>query len=216
MKKNALFLLVMLAGCSAPDDKLLFEAIRAKNTQLVARILTKKNVTLDPPQQPNQVNKPLAYAAAYGNLEIVKLILEMGANMNGQVAYGEVPLIKAAEHNNRDIIVFLIERGADVNLPNAFGVTPFIGLCASGDVDLVQLALKHGGKVNASYVNQTESTPGIRNYTALQAAVDAGRASVVNVLIEHGGDPNVKDYLGKTSHDIAKSKGDVEIQRILK
>jgi hypothetical protein len=38
MKKNALILLVMLAGCSAPDDKLLFEAIRAKNTQLVARI----------------------------------------------------------------------------------------------------------------------------------------------------------------------------------
>jgi len=38
------------------------------------------------------MNKPLAYAAAYGNLDIVKLILERGADINGQVAYGDVPL----------------------------------------------------------------------------------------------------------------------------
>ena len=112
--KNALLttvMVAMLAGCNALDDDALFEAIWPKNTKEVERILAKGNVTLDPPQQPNQVNKPLAYAAAYGNLEIVKMILARGADINGHLAYGDVPLIKAAEHGNKAIIEYLLEQG---------------------------------------------------------------------------------------------------------
>jgi len=212
----ALLIAVLMAGCSTPDDDALFKAIRAKDTEQVERLLTKGNVTLDPPQQPNQVNKPLAYAAAYGNLDIVKLILAQGADINGQVAYGDVPLIKAAEHRNHDIIAYLLEQGADVNRPNAFGISPFIGFCAAEDVELVQLALRHGGKVNESYVQQTRQSKGKKNYTALQAAVAYGKTDVVKLLLANGGDPNIKDQSGKTCLDLAQEKNHSEIVNMLK
>jgi ankyrin repeat protein len=218
MKKTLLALLgvTILTGCGAPDDEALFKAIHAKDTEQVARILDKGNVTLDPPQQPNQVNKPLAYAAAYGNLDIVKLILARGASIDGQVAYGDVALIKAAEHGNRDIITYLLEQGADVNRPNAFGISPFIGFCAAEDVELVQLAIKHGGKVNESYVLQTGQGRGKKNYTALQAAVAHGKTDVVKLLLANGGDPNIKDQSGKTCLELAQEKKHPEIANMLK
>jgi ankyrin repeat protein len=206
---------VLLAGCDRSDDDALFQAIRAKDTKQVEHILAKGHVTLDPPPQPNQVNKPLAYAAGYGNLDIAKSILARGADINGQVAYGDVPLIKAAEHGNKDIVVYLLEQGADVNKPNAFGISPFIGFCAAGSVELVQLALQHGGKVNESYVQQTQPQQGQKNYSALQAAVAYGRADVVKLLLAHGGDPKIKHARGNTCLELAHEKGHEDLIKML-
>ena len=204
------------AGCSSLDNEALFSAIRVKDASQVQRILDSGRITLDPPQQPNQVNKPLAFAAAYGNLQIVKLLLAAGADIDGQVAYGDVSLIKAAEHGNREIIVYLLEQGADVNRPNAFGISPFIGLCGGDDIALVELALKHGGKVNESYRVQTDQNKERTNYTALQAAVVYGQAEVVKLLLANGGDPSIKAPNGKTCLAIAQEKNHSGIVDMLK
>jgi len=218
MKKMLLIALMvsLLTGCNVSNDEVLFEAIRSKNVKSVQDILAKGNIILDPPQQPNQVNKPLAYAAAYGNLDIVKLILERGADINGQVAYGDVPLIKAAEHGNKDIIEYLLAQGADVNRPNAFGISPFIGFCAAENMELVQLALKYGGKINESYTQHTEPNQGKKNYTALQAAVAYGKTDVVKLLLANGGNPKITDASGKNCLDLAREKGHGDIVEMLK
>ena len=128
-------LFLALVGCersninSVGDSEALFEAIKAKDVATVKSIVESRTVDLDPPRLPNQNNKALVYASAYGNLEIVEIILKEGVDINGQGAYGDVAMIKAAEHGNQDIIDHLISSGADVNQPNVFGVTPFIGFC---------------------------------------------------------------------------------------
>ncbi len=155
-----LLLLSLTVGCAESRSDLLFNAIREKNVTEVEQLLSKGGIPLDPPQQPNQVNKPLAYAAAYGNLDIVKLLLKNGADINGAVAYGDGPLIKAAEHNNKKILKYLIRQGADVNKPNIFGISSFIGLCASEDLELVRLALEYGGNINQSHMQGTEKNYG--------------------------------------------------------
>jgi ankyrin repeat protein len=205
----------LLVGCKGSDNDALLQAIQAKDIKLVDQILAKGAVTLDPPRRSNEVNKPLAYAAAYGNVEIVKMILARGADIDGEVAYGDVPLIKAAEHGNNDIIIYLIEQGADVNKPNDFGISPFIGLCGTQSVELIELGLKHGGKINESFTNHASPYNGKKNYTAFQAAVAEGRTDAVKVLLDRGGDPTVVDASGKTSIDIAREKGREEIVKIL-
>jgi ankyrin repeat protein len=204
-----------LGGCNSSHDESLFQAIRAKDTRSVERILRNNDITLDPPRRAHEINKPLAFAAAYGNLDIVKIILMRGADIDGTVAYGDVPLIKAAEHGNKDIIMYLIEQGADVNKPNDFGISPFIGFCAAQPVEVVEAGLKHGGKINVSFVSQIAPNKGEQNYTALQAAAASGRVDVVRTLLAHGGDPSIRDANGKTSVDLAREKGHNDIVQLL-
>ncbi|MGM0509351.1 MAG: ankyrin repeat domain-containing protein [Fusobacteriota bacterium] len=177
-------------------------------------ILERGKVELEPPRMQNAVNKPLPYAAAYGNLEIVKLLVENGADLNGRVAYGDVPLIKAAEHENIDIMKYLIEQGADVNMPNAFGITPFIGFAINMDLEIVKLAHKKGGLINKSFKNTTDQNYGILNYNALQFAVAYENMEVIKYLMENGGDPELKTYDNKNCFDLAK--GNKEILELLK
>jgi ankyrin repeat protein len=213
------FCLLLVCGCHAnsrsKNDGLL-SAIQHKDTEAVRRIIA-GGIDLEPASGPYEVIKPLAYAAAYGNLEIVKLLVEAGADLNGRVAYGDVPLIKAAEHKNDDILVYLIEQGADVNTPNAFGITPFIGYCGEGDLERAQLAAKHGGDMNSSFVSKTNQHTGEKNMSPLQAAAAAGRLEVVELLLSLGADPQAKDnWGGKTALEVAESNGHAGVADLLR
>ena len=56
-------------------------------------------------------------------LEIAKLLIEKGADVNAQSKNGTTPLMVAATHNNPPMIGLLIESGADVTLKNKQGKT---------------------------------------------------------------------------------------------
>ncbi len=207
-----LFIIVAVFVFNLPNPrKDLFKAIKEKQVEKVKRLIEKHKINLDPPRKRNQVNKPLAYAAAYGNLEIVKIFLQKGADINGQVAYGDCPIIKAVEHGHMDIVKYLIVNGADVNLPNAFGVSPFIGFCGMGEEKLVQMALAHGAKVNEAYVQTIGKQKGKKNWTALQSSVINGQLEIVKLLMEHGGNPYLKDDSGKNCFELAKDKKQAKV-----
>jgi ankyrin repeat protein len=206
--------LLLSNGCRSNNNNLL-DAIKQKDVEAVRRMLA-AGVELEPASGPYDVIKPLAYAAAYGNLEIVKLLVKAGADLNGHVAYGDVPLMMADEHGNDDITTYLIEQGADVNAPNDFGMTLFIGLCQRGRIKLVQLATKHGGDVNSSFIARTGEGTGMHNYSPLQAAVANGRLEVVKLLLSLGANPEAKDYKGRTSIEIAEFYHRAEVANLLR
>jgi len=58
---------------------------------------------------------PLSWAALYGDTEIVRLLLDRGANVNGQNKDGYRPLHSAAFLGHEQVIDLLLERGADAN-----------------------------------------------------------------------------------------------------
>jgi len=55
---------------------------------------------------------PLLYASKCGNFDMVKLLLEKGANINMQAANGDTALSIARKNNNEKILKFLTEHGA--------------------------------------------------------------------------------------------------------
>lgn len=225
----ALFLAVLLLGCdgrSAPrpsGDDPLVRAIQPSNADAV-RALLAQDPELEPECGPYEICKPLAIAAGQGNLEIVKLLMESGADPNGRDAYGDTAFIIAdhattlankSERDVRTIRRYLIENGTDMNQPNAFGITPFMGLCASGDIELATLALENGAKVNAVFSRTVQQDAPDRNSALMWAASD-GREEMVAFLLANGADAAYENTGGETAADWASKQGHEEIAELLK
>jgi parvulin-like peptidyl-prolyl isomerase len=64
---------------------------------------------------------PLYFAAAKGNLEIVKFLLEHKANPNKKTSVSGTPIHSASAYGHLEIVKLLVEAGADKNLKNPFG-----------------------------------------------------------------------------------------------
>jgi ankyrin repeat protein len=58
---------------------------------------------------------PLFLAAGEGKLEVVRYLLDEGANINAREDWGSTALIEAASYGHIDVIKELLLRGADIN-----------------------------------------------------------------------------------------------------
>jgi YVTN family beta-propeller protein len=74
-------------------------------------------------RRPATGSTPLGDAAFHGNLEIVKLLIDQGADVNATNRDGNTPLIVAAFMCRTEVVQYLLERGASLNHKNDRGET---------------------------------------------------------------------------------------------
>ncbi|ETW27068.1 hypothetical protein PFFCH_05509, partial [Plasmodium falciparum FCH/4] len=79
---------------------------------------------------PSLINKknssgltPLHYACDRGYIDIVKYLVNQGANINVEDSYGDTPLHMAAYSEKLNVVDFLKSVGADINKTNSEGLT---------------------------------------------------------------------------------------------
>lgn len=70
----------------------------------------------------------LAVAASAGRTEICEALMDAGADVNAQNAYGQTPLVAGLAHGDISCALMLIEHGADVNSRGGLGETPLMFL----------------------------------------------------------------------------------------
>ena len=66
----------------------------------------------------------LHVAIKHGNLAEVKLLLDIGADVNGRNKRRLMPLHVAIDGNHTEIVILLLAKGADVNGRDNDGETP--------------------------------------------------------------------------------------------
>ena len=75
---------------------------------------------------------PLMYAASYGYLKCIDLLLKAGAEVNRSNYSGNTALINAAANGNEAIVSTLIQVGAGVNVKSNEGDTALIATSLTG------------------------------------------------------------------------------------
>lgn len=116
----------------------------------------------------------LIAAIDHHHLDIVRLLLDRGADVRLADHAGWTPLIHAAYFGaNDELLALLLDRGADINAQNDRGVTALYMSAAYGREQTTQLLLKRGA--NAALPTQS-------GYTALRIAQLRGFERVVALL----------------------------------
>jgi hypothetical protein len=87
---------------------------------------------------------PLHWAAAYGFVDVVKILLEHGADVNPRNVDGITPLHLATVAGHVDVARILLEHGADVNTKNEDNQTPLHYAAIEGHAVVARLLLEHG------------------------------------------------------------------------
>ena len=126
------------------------------------------------------------YAAASwpGNVNIVTLLLEKGADANAKVEVTQptnklyTPVLAASMHGDADSLKRLLERGGKVNTQGGdFGRSPLLVAAATGSASTIQLLLAAGADVNSQ--DALGNSP-------LQWARRRGETSVAGLLEKAG------------------------------
>jgi ankyrin repeat protein len=90
---------------------------------------------------------PLTYAGAYGNVEVVRVLLEGGANVNVSNVRRNTALHNAALNGNLDVCRLLLDWGAKVDSLNMWNSTPLHFAAWKGHLSVVKLLVERGADV---------------------------------------------------------------------
>lgn len=124
---------------------------------------------------------PLWCAAVSGQLDLVELLHQCGADIDAVSDSGSTPIRSACFMTHFEIVKELVRYGADISKQNYNGGTCLINSVQSAK--LCSFLLKNGADVNAK---------DIQNKTALHYAIQEHRLETTKLLVEFGADYNAK------------------------
>jgi ankyrin repeat protein len=149
---------------------------------------------------------PLHLASRDGRVEVARVLLEYGANVNARDISKWTPLRHALDKGHVKVAQVLIKNGADVGAQGLDEWMPLHWASRHGQAELVQVLLEHGATMDAKDVY---------GWTPCRRALDEGHVEVVQVLFQHSLSASSQNKSKSTLLHEASGGGDVEFARAL-
>ena len=132
-------------------EEKLFNATFEGNNDIVKILLESTFVDT---RYPNVFNyTPLIIASRYGYQDVVKTILQNGANIESQDDIGETALINAALWGHIEIVELLLKNGANLNVRGIKNRrSPLSWAAYMGHTNVVKLLMKWNANPNLRYI----------------------------------------------------------------
>lgn len=177
------------------------------------RRLLNKNLSLDINAKTVEGSTPVNTATYAGRVDVVRMLLDRGANASIVDSAGWTPLHWAVEGNHPRIVKILFEHGADPSAESADGDTPLSmapGFLEGTDLEHMEMALRLG--------IEDASSSGANKIALKQllSAAEFGNLDLITSLLQDGGvSVNLADEDGYTSLLFASENGQHEAVRLL-
>lgn len=120
---------------------------------------------------------PLMVASMHDQVDVARILLEYGLDVNAKKGNGTTALMLASIHGNLNAAKLLLEHEADVNLKNNKGNTALMDASYHGSIEIIKLLLDHRADINTLDNNGN---------TALDVALQKRRKEAASFLIENG------------------------------
>ena len=140
----------------------------------------------------------LHMALRLDSLQVVNFLLDLNAvDVNAKNAHDETPLMIAALKGQLHEAQRLIARGAEVNKPG-WAPLHYAASNVGDNLTMVKLLLEHHAYIDAESPNGT---------TPLMMAARYSTPALVQLLLDEGADPSIKNEQGLTARDFAQQAG---------
>lgn len=174
---------------SQQKSKLFFKYALEGNKKMLKAIYGAEGEPLDINARDKDNNTALMFAVKSGQKEVVKWLLEIGANPNYTNTLGFSPLHLAVRKNDLELTSLIIDNGADINIKGKYGEAPIFDAVFENNGKMIEALIINGTPVDV--VNTNKQTP------LMRAVEYKSRQEALKVLLQYGADVNLADAFGK-------------------
>ncbi|MCB9492800.1 MAG: ankyrin repeat domain-containing protein [Epsilonproteobacteria bacterium] len=186
----------------------LHEAIYAYNTYwinenlaAIDQLITSNAANLD--DFNDEGYAPLHIAVFENRFDVVKKLVDAGADVNRQDFFDWTPLLHAINGRNRKTANFLVEHGADINMPIKHGECA-LHFAIRWGIMHVEFVLEYKADINVA---------DNAGWTPLHGAAAYKNPELVKLLLDHGADRKRTDLKKRTPQELTT---DEECIKLLK
>ena len=153
----------------------------------------------------SRIGSGLMIGAWEGNIEMMRLFISRGANINRLNGNGETAIILAAWRGQLEAVKWLVARGARINAPPRQW-SPLHYAVFAGHREVVDYLMEQGADINALSTNGS---------SVLMMAIYEGRGELARLLIEKGAERSFRNDWGDGALEWAMRYNQLSIARMI-